>query len=284
MPPPPPAPPVFYSFKDNQTLVDSLANFVIKAQRDAVDKRGKFTIALSGGSLAANLRGLAGQQNVQWDKWEVFFCDERAVPLDSEDSNYHSNYVSFLQHVPIPKSQIHTINPQHLDDLEELADDYEKQLVNHFAASNAARYPTFDLMLLGMGVEGETCSLFAGHEVLSERDAWVTSLDDAPNGPKRRITMTIPVLTHCYRAVFVVSGPEKADLLHTVLDEPETGLPCSRIRPAAPGLVFWFADAEAAAKTQYPPTTFRWIDNQKEAEEAVALAKKRAAQRAAEQD
>lgn len=62
--------------------------------------------------------------------------------------------------------------------------------MHHFAASNAARYPTFDLMLLGMGVEGETCSLFAGHEVLSERDAWVTSLDDAPNGPKRRITMT----------------------------------------------------------------------------------------------
>lgn len=121
---------------------------------------------------------------------EIFFCDERAVPLDSEDSNYYSNYLSFLQHVPIPKNQIHTINPELLDDLEELADDYEKQLVGHFAASNAARYPTFDLMLLGMGKEGETCSLFAGHEVLSERDAWVTSLDDAPNGPKRRITMT----------------------------------------------------------------------------------------------
>jgi 6-phosphogluconolactonase len=121
---------------------------------------------------------------------EIFFCDERAVPLDSEDSNYHSNYVSFLQHVPIPPKQIHTINTQYLDDLDELADDYEKQLVGQFAAANAARYPTFDLMLLGMGKEGETCSLFRGHEVLSERDAWVTSLDDAPNGPKRRITMT----------------------------------------------------------------------------------------------
>jgi 6-phosphogluconolactonase len=121
---------------------------------------------------------------------EIFFCDERAVPLESEDSNYHSNYISFLQHVPIPPNKIHTINTQYLDDLEELADDYEKQLVGHFAASNAARYPTFDLMLLGMGKEGETCSLFAGHDVLSERDAWVTSIDDAPNGPPRRITMT----------------------------------------------------------------------------------------------
>jgi 6-phosphogluconolactonase len=257
---------------------DSLANFVVKAQRDAVEKRGKFTIALSRGSLAANLRGLVGQENVQWDKWwvwwrdrtrntlwirhrtaadascrrEVFFCDEAAVPLSDDDSNYHSNYLSFLSTVPIPPSQVHTIDPSLIGDLEELADQYEKQLVNHFAASNAARYPTFDLMLLGMGPDGETASLFPGHELLSERDAWVSYLEDAPRGPKKRITMTwvrtymglnqvesrwqtacsLPVLTHCYRAVFVVSGTEKADMLHTILDEPETGLPCSRVRPA----------------------------------------------------
>ncbi|GFZ45123.1 6-phosphogluconolactonase-like protein 1 [Saitozyma sp. JCM 24511] len=284
MPAQPPAPPVFYSFQNNDILVDSLANFVVKAQRDAVEKRGKFTIALSRGSLAANLRGLVGQENVQWDKWEVFFCDEAAVPLSDDDSNYHSNYLSFLSTVPIPPSQVHTIDPSLINDLEELADQYEKQLVNHFAASNAARYPTFDLMLLGMGPDGETASLFPGHELLSERDAWVSYLEDAPRGPKKRITMTLPVLTHCYRAVFVVSGTEKADMLHTILDEPETGLPCSRVRPAAPGLVFWFADAEAASKTKYPPTTFRWIDNQKEAEEAVEAAKRKLARRLAQEE
>jgi 6-phosphogluconolactonase len=175
-----------------------------------VEKRGKFTIALSRGSLAANLRGLVGQENVQWDKWsvsdsnrsrneassrltlhrEVFFCDEAAVPLSDDDSNYHSNYLSFLSHVPIPPSQVHTIDPSLLDNLEELADEYEKQLIGHFAASNAARYPTFDLMLLGMGPDGETASLFPGHELLTERDAWVSFLEDAPRGPKRRITMT----------------------------------------------------------------------------------------------
>ncbi|CAD6566558.1 MAG: suppressor of los1-1 [Tremellales sp. Tagirdzhanova-0007] len=280
MPAQPPAPPVFYSFSCNDVLVDSLANFLVKAQRDAVDKRGKFTIALSRGSLAANLRGLVGQENVQWDKWEVFFCDEAAVPLSSEHSNYHSNYLSFLSTVPIPPSQIHTIDPSLLSDLDELADEYEKQLVGHFAASNAARYPVFDLMLLGMGPDGETCSLFPGHEILSERDAWVSYIEDAPRGPKARITMTLPVLTHCYRAVFVVSGKEKAEMLHTILDEPETGLPCSRVRPAAPGLVFWFADAEAASQTTYPPTTFRWIDNHKEAEEAVEAAQRKAMRRA----
>ncbi|WWC88461.1 6-phosphogluconolactonase [Kwoniella dendrophila CBS 6074] len=282
MPPQPPAPPVFYSFPDTDVLVDSLANFVVKAQRDAVEKRGKFSIALSRGSLAANLKGLVGQENVQWDKWEVFFCDEAAVPLDSEDSNYHSNILSFLSDVPIPPNQIHTIDPSLLDDIEELADQYEKQLIDHFAKSNAARYPTFDLMLLGIGRDGETASLFPGHELLTEKDAWVSYLSDAPRGPKQRITMTLPVLTHCYRAVFVVSGSEKADMLHAVLDQPEEGLPCSRVRPASPGLVFFFADTAAATRTKYPPTAFRWIDNEKEAEEAVAAAKAKAARRAAE--
>jgi 6-phosphogluconolactonase len=121
---------------------------------------------------------------------EVFFCDEAAVPLDSEDSNYHSNYQSFLSTVPIPPSQIHTIDASQLDNLEELADEYEKQLIGHFAASNAARYPTFDLMLLGMGTDGETASLFPGHEILDERDAWVSFVEDAPRGPSKRITMT----------------------------------------------------------------------------------------------
>lgn len=280
MPVQPPAPPVFYSFSNNDVLVDSLANFVVKAQRDAVDKRGKFTIALSRGSLAANLRGLVGQENVQWDKWEVFFCDEAAVPLESEDSNYHSNVISFLSDVPIPPEQIHTIDESLLDDIEELADQYEKQLVGHFAASNAARYPTFDLMLLGMGPDGETASLFPNHEIMDEKDAWVSYVEDAPRGPKRRITMTLPVFTHCYRAVFVVTGSEKAEMLKSILDKPEAGLPCSKVRPAAPGLVFWFADAEASSATSYPPTTFRWIDNQKEAEEAVDAARKKAARRA----
>ncbi|WVR06436.1 6-phosphogluconolactonase [Kwoniella sp. DSM 27419] len=283
MPPQPPSPPVFYSFPTTDVLVDSLANFVVKAQRDAVEKRGKFTIALSRGTLAANLKGLVGQENVQWDKWEVFFCDEAAVPLDSEDSNYQSNWLSFLSHVPIPKDQIHTIDPSQLDNLEELADQYEKQLINHFAASNAARYPTFDLMLLGIGIDGETASLFPGHELLSERDAWVAYCEDAPRGPPKRITMTLPVLTHCYRAVFVVSGNEKADMLHRILDHPEEGLPCSRVRPASPGLVFFFADQNAAEQTLYPPTTFRWIDNEKEAKEAVEHAKRKAAKAIADE-
>lgn len=248
MPPQPPAPPVFYSFDDNSKLVDSLANFVVKAQNDAIDKRGKFTLALSGGSLPNNLKGLVGQEGVHWDKWQVFFCDERVVPLDHEDSNFRACNEAFLKHVPIPRDQIHTIDEKYLDDLDELSDEYEKQLISLFAEKNAARFPVFDLILLGMGPDGHTCSLFPGHELLSETDRWVAWLDDSPKPPSKRITFTYPVINHAYRCAFVISGDTKQDMLHTILDEPEHGLPCSRVRPAAPGLVFWFADASASKK------------------------------------
>ncbi|KAJ9126129.1 hypothetical protein QFC24_002402 [Naganishia onofrii] len=248
MPPQPPAPPVFYSFPDTSKLVDSLANFVVKAQKDAIEKRGKFTLALSGGSLPNNLKGLIGQEGVQWDKWEIFFCDERVVPLDHEDSNFRACNDAFLSHVPIPREQIHTIDESLLDDLDELSDEYEKQLISLFAEKNAARFPVFDLILLGMGPDGHTCSLFPGHELLLETDRWVAYLEDSPKPPSKRITFTYPVINHAYRVAFVVAGESKQDMLHAVLDQPEEGLPCSRVRPAAPGLVFWFADDAAAKK------------------------------------
>lgn len=182
---------------------------------------------------------------------EIFFCDERAVPLDSPDSNFKACNDAFLSHVPIPREQIHTINESLLDDLEELADEYEKQLVECFAQMNAARFPVFDLILLGMGPDGHTCSLFPGHALLSESDRWVAAIDDSPKPPSRRITFTYPVVNHAYRVAFVVSGESKQDMLQKVLDQPEEGLPCSRVRPAAPGLVFWFADADAAKKVSH---------------------------------
>lgn len=156
--------------------------------------------------------------------------------------------------------------------MDELADAYEKQLVGAFAQMNAARFPVFDLILLGMGPDGHTCSLFPGHELLSESDRWVAWLDDSPKPPSKRITFTYPVVNHAYRVAFVVSGEGKQDILHQVLDTPEDGLPCSRVRPAAPGLVFFFSDDKAAKKVNYPATEFKWIEDTKQAQEAAKMA------------
>ncbi|KAK6910552.1 6-phosphogluconolactonase [Kwoniella mangroviensis CBS 10435] len=274
------APPVLYSFDDTNHLQSSLANFILKAQTDAIQHRGVFTIALSGGSLPNNLKPLVDIKEIQWDKWQVFFADERIVPLDHPESNYAACSKAFLDLVPIKKEQIHTLNTELFreqtridptaeikreeeDEAEneavEIADDYEKQLVNTFAGANAARYPTFDLILLGMGPDGHTCSLFPGHELLSENDRWVAEIQDSPKPPKRRITFTYQVLNHAFRCAFVASGEGKQDMLSNILDRPEEGLPCSRVRPTSPGLVFWFVDHAASGKVQYPKTEYKWI-------------------------
>jgi len=108
-----------------------------------------------------------------------------------------------------------------------------------------------------MGPDGHTASLFPGHELLSEEDRWVAYIEDSPKPPPKRLTLTFPVINHAARVAFVGAGAEKAKILHTVLDEPEAGLPSSRVRPAYPGHVFWFVDDKASAETQYPKSDFK---------------------------
>ncbi|KAI6134149.1 hypothetical protein F5141DRAFT_1077574 [Pisolithus sp. B1] len=250
----PPNPPTVYSLSTG--LSSALASFIVKAQKESIEKKGRFTIALSGGSLPKQLKGLINNPGVKWDKWQVFYADERVVPLDHPDSNHHLCMTELFQHVPIPTTNIHTLDPEFLDDLEELSDAYEKELIREFAQKDSARFPVFDLILLGIGSDGHTCSLFPGHELLIEEDRWVAYLDDSPKPPPKRITFTYPVLNHAARVAFVATGEGKADVLSEILDHPEVGLPASRVRPVYPGQLYWFVDDSASAKLQYPKSSF----------------------------
>lgn len=270
---PPPSAPILISLPDTDTLVQDLAAFVIKAQKEAIDRKGRFTIALSGGSLPKTLRGLIGRDGVKWEKWlvhsisslpampknlprHVFYVDERAVPLDHADSNHKSCNENLFSKVPIPSNHIYTINTELLSDLEELADDYEKHLIREFAQKDSARFPVFDLILLGMGPDGHTASLFPNHELLFEQDRWVAYVEDSPKPPPKRITLTYPVINHAARVAFVATGKEKQDVLKEVLDNPEAGLPAARVKPNFPGQLYWFVDDAASAKVEYPRTPF----------------------------
>ncbi|KAL0950906.1 hypothetical protein HGRIS_007665 [Hohenbuehelia grisea] len=252
-----PSAPILNVFANADAIVDALASFVIKAQKDSVEKKGRFTIALSGGSLPKMLRGLIGNPAVKWDKWHVYYADERVVPLDHPDSNHLSCTTNLFSKVPIPTSQIHTIDTSLLHDLEELSDAYEKELIREFAQKDAARFPVFDLILLGMGPDGHTASLFPGHELLAEDDRWVAYIEDSPKPPPKRVTFTFPVINHAARVAFVAAGAEKQDILSTVLDNPEAGLPASRVKPAFPGQLYWFVDEAAAVKVAFPSTPFK---------------------------
>ena len=138
-----------------------------------------------------------------------------------------------------------------------MSDAYEKNLIQEFAQKDSARFPIFDLILLGMGPDGHTASLFPSHELLSESDRWVAYIEDSPKPPPKRITFTYPVINHASRIVFVCTGAEKADVLHSVLDHPEAGLPAARVKPVFPGQLYWFTDDAAAAKVTYPKTQFK---------------------------
>lgn len=253
----PPTGPVLISHTDTDSLIRNLAAFVAKAQKDAIDKKGRFTIALSGGSLSKMLRGLIDNTSIKWDKWHVFYVDERVVPLDHPDSNHLACQTHLYSNVPIRAEHIHTIDISLLDDLEELSDAYEKELIREFAQKDSARFPVFDLILLGMGPDGHTASLFPNHELLKEEDRWVAYIEDSPKPPPKRITLTYPVINHAARVAFVAAGKEKQDVLKQVLDQPEAGLPASLVRPNYPGQLYWFVDDAAAEKVEYPRTPFK---------------------------
>ncbi|KLO13951.1 6-phosphogluconolactonase [Schizopora paradoxa] len=263
-----------FSFPSTGELEDALAQFIIKRQKEALHSYDKFTIALSGGSLPQRLAALAKYpaDEVFWDKWHVFYADERAVPLDHEDSNHRLCTEHFFSKVSIPPNQIHTIDASMLDDpespeldMEELADRYEKLLIEEFANKNAVKFPKFDLILLGMGDDGHTASLFPGHELLTEMDRWVAPIEDSPKPPPKRITFTLPVLNHAAAVAFVVAGGEKAGMIQTVIEHPKEGIPSSRVIPqpkkekgmqspkdgSPPKHLFFFLDDEASSKLSH---------------------------------
>lgn len=142
-----------------------------------------------------------------------------------------------------------------LHDLDELSDAYEKDLIREFARGDSARFPVFDIILLGMGPDGHTASLFPDHELLNESDRWVAYVEDSPKPPPKRITLTFPVINHAARVAFVATGKEKAEILSKVIDTPEAGLPASRVKPAQ-GQLYFFTDDAATEKLAFETADF----------------------------
>ncbi|KAF8952723.1 suppressor of los1-1 [Entomortierella lignicola] len=241
------APTQIYTFPDVPALSRGLDKYVAKLSDEAIKRHGKFTVAISGGSLPSQLSAvLKNNETVDFTNWIVYFADERCVPLNHEDSNYLLAKKELFDHVNIPAENIHTINPTLVDDPEEAAEDYITQLAGTFATKDSVRFPVFDLILLGIGPDGHTCSLFPDHELLKEHEAWCAPISDSPKPPSRRITLTFPVLNHAHNVAFVVVGEGKQDILHRVLDT--TGqLPAQLVKPTTGSLV-WFVDDAVAKK------------------------------------
>jgi 6-phosphogluconolactonase len=250
--------PNLYSFADNDILATHLRSYVVHCQNTGLERHGAFKVAVSGGSLPKTLaKGLLAksEDKIEWSKWEIFFADERAVPLDHEDSNYKLLKDELLDKIPesAGKPTVHPIDIKHLDDIQELADQYQQTLMSSFAAKDSVKLPVFDLILLGCGPDGHTCSLFPGHPLLREADAWVAPIEDSPKPPLKRITLTLPVVTHGVKIAFVATGEAKKDILRQILDTEEgRSLPCGLVNEGGGEKVSWFTDSPAVKDVGYP--------------------------------
>jgi len=223
-------------------LAAEAARRISVAAADAVATRGRFVLALAGGSTPRTLYGALAEGAggpVPWAATTILFGDERAVAPGHPHSNYGMARETLLSRVPLDPDRIHRMEGE--ADLEEAADRYERVLTRLFPGEPL---PRIDLVLLGLGADGHTASLFPGSPALEETVRWVVPVD-LP-GKERRLTLTLPVLNAAHRVLFLVAGAEKARALARAFGpEPDLSLPAALIRPMG-GTLEVLADREAA--------------------------------------
>ncbi|XP_051685959.1 6-phosphogluconolactonase [Oryctolagus cuniculus] len=243
-----PAPGLVSVFSSPQELGASLAQLVAQQAASCLAGAGaRFALGLSGGSLVSMLArdlpaaaAAAGPDSLA--RWTLGFCDERLVPFEHAESTYGLYRAQLLPSLPIPASQVLTIDPGL--PLDAAADDYAAKLRQ---ALQGDPIPVFDLLILGVGPDGHTCSLFPDHPLLQERDRIVAPISDSPKPPPQRVTLTLPVLNAARSVVFVATGEGKAAVLKRILEAREPRpLPAALVQPRA-GALRWFLD-EAAAR------------------------------------
>jgi 6-phosphogluconolactonase len=232
-----------------QELFAAAAEEVVSAATDAVAQRGRFTIALSGGSTPKGLFNLLATNALTvlpWDRMFFFWGDERHVPPTDPDSNYRMAQETMLSKVPAPPGNVFRMAAEN-PNAEAVAEDYEKTLRKFFALE-PGQFPRFDLILLGMGPDGHTASLFPGTAGLQEKSRlvianWVEKMKTS------RLTFTLPVLNAARCVAFLVSGTDKAAVLRTVLEEdvPAEQYPAKLVRPTD-GKLIWLVDRAAASE------------------------------------
>jgi len=229
-----------YVFATKAQIGQAVAKRIVELSAAAIKARGVFTVAFSGGSLPAIVCAglLEAGDDLDYLKWQVFFSDERCVPLDHKDSNFNAVNNKLLSKVFISKANVHAIDPKLVDPAEAAAA-YQADIEATFGTAE----PKFDLLLLGMGPDGHTCSLFPGHALLNEKELLVASISDSPKPPSDRITLTYKAINAARHSFFVCTGDSKKENLHAILDTPDSGLPASLV---ASERVEWYVDHLAA--------------------------------------
>jgi 6-phosphogluconolactonase len=237
---------------DYSRLMEAAAEHFVKAAVESIDRRGRFSVALSGGSTPLGLYTLLSApelvRSLNWSKTHCFWSDERCVPPDHPDSNYRMAKQVLLDRVPVPEENIHRI-PGELG-FEKAAAEYEYELLSFFDSDNhSLKSPSFDLILLGMGEDGHTASLFPGSPTLEIQDRWMAGVEhQGPPDPQvNRVSLTFKAINAAHQVIFLVSGERKAETLAMVMypDPNLPLLPAARVAPQS-GKLLWLVDQAAA--------------------------------------
>jgi 6-phosphogluconolactonase len=231
---------------DAATLAHHAAARTVNLAREAAGTRGRFSLVLSGGSTPGALYHLLAKEpyrdQLPWQQIHLFWGDERCVPPDDPASNYRLAEESLMAYVPIPPENIHRIQGEL--EAAAAARSYEKGLQEYFCGPRTR----FDLVLLGLGDDGHTASLFLGADALREAERLAVAVEaHYQDRPAQRVTLTLPAMNSARQVFFLVAGSAKAGIVQAVLEGPDKGLPAQQVRPTT-GYLIWLLDAVAASQ------------------------------------
>lgn len=245
-----PSEPEVHIFADAQALVRAAATLFIRIGQESIRNRGRFLVALSGGSTPKTLYAVLTSQEfapqLDWSNVQFLFGDERAVPPTHSDSNFALADTMLFTPLKIPPANIHRM---HGEDSPETAASHYETLVRRLTATIPGQWPVLDLVLLGMGEDGHTASLFPDTPALREQSRWVVP-GLSPQGTRSRITLTLGVINHASVILFLVTGGKKATVVRRVIErrgDAVDSYPAAQVRPDT-GRLVWYLDRAAASE------------------------------------
>jgi len=230
-----------HQFPNPKALAIGAAEFICDRAQDSFARSGSFSLVLSGGSTPANtyqqLVTISQQRKLDWSSVQVYWGDERCVPPDHDQSNFRMTQQVLLNHIEIPEANLHRMACE--ADPEIGAEKYAELLREQFVDQV---FPRFDLILLGLGKDGHTASLFPNADILAEEQRWTAPVY-VPHLDSWRISLTLPAINAARHAAFLVSGRGKASILKEVFENPTSNYPVQRVTPQ--GELTWFIDHDA---------------------------------------
>ncbi len=231
---------------DVEALAREAARRLADLAQEAAAARGRFSLALSGGSTPDRLYRVLAEEpyrsQIPWEEVFLFWGDERCVPPDDPGSNYRLAEETLISRVPIPPDNVYGVRTEL--EPERAAQVYDRALQDFFCGPR----PRFDVVLLGLGDDGHTASLFPGSPALAERERLVVPVTaHYQDRPAQRVTLSLPAINSARQVLFLVAGSNKAEIVRAVLKGPAGQLPAQLVQPKA-GQLTWLLDAEAAGR------------------------------------